>query len=458
VRGVWNNAEGLMPDNTTLFDLLASAGYTVHVTGKTDWTVGGHSESCFLEAVTHNVAFPYNVSLDGGWAQEDMCGMNATVAKGGTNGPTGSVYQGDWKIVEDNAKYIAAAAQNSSAQPWIVYQGTNIVHPPYATNEYWLGKINASLVTQPFWPDIDEMHPCDLQESMLKGCLPSDAQAPSFNDPERVLNLRRVYLAEIAEFDAMVGAYLDALESSGQADNTVVIVDADHGDMQLDHRSFYKMSAKEGSSRVPLVIAGPGIASQVVTQPTQLLDIFSTVLDIAGIPVPPTNQGFSLVPFLTGSSRDPSRPPYVLSQFHGDDIAMSWFMVARDDGMKYINYGLGNHSAEGVTPQLFNVTADPQERTNLWTPDSPVAKELEGILQSMIDYPSVAMDVAEYQMGQFRYWQGANSDWRKQITDPSIVRWAQAWNDAYNASFAALDEWLSQPPGNQVCRNATVWA
>ena len=459
VRGVWNNAEGLMPENATLFDLLnATGGYTVRVTGKTDWSVGGHTEACFLEALTHNVAFPYNVSLDGGWGQEDMCGMNATVAKGGSSGPEGSVYGGDWRVVEGNVQWIKAAAAAAAPTPWVLYQGTNIVHPPYATNEYWLSRINASDVTLPFWPDVGAMHPCDLQESMLKGCLPSSAAEAAFSSPERLLKLRRVYLAEIAEFDAMVGAYLDALEASGQAENTIVVVDADHGDLQLDHRSFYKMSPHEGSSRVPLVMAGPGVAPQVVTQPTQLLDVFATLLELAGVPVPDSNQGHSLLPFLQGAPRDPARPPYVLSQFHGDDIAMSWYMVVTDGGLKYINYGLGNHSRDGVTPQLFNLTADPGERVNLWAPASPLAQQLEALLRSLIDYPAVSMDVAQYQLDQFRYWMGANAaDWRQKIVDPSVVRWAAPWAAANASAFAALDEWLAQPAAVLPCRSGTVW-
>jgi arylsulfatase A-like enzyme len=141
VRGVWNNAEGLTPDNATLWDILGRGGYTTRETGKTDWTVGDHTEACFLEAITHNVAFPYNVSRDGGWGQEDMCGMNASVAKGGSGGPEGSVYAGDWRVVEENVQWIKGAGA-ASTTPWVLYQGTNIVHPPYATNEFWLNKIN----------------------------------------------------------------------------------------------------------------------------------------------------------------------------------------------------------------------------------------------------------------------------------------------------------------------------
>ena len=64
----------------------------------------------------------------------------------------------------------------------------------------------------------------------------------------------------IAEYDDMVGTYLDTLRETGLEDSTIVILGSDHGDMQMQHRQFYKMVAYEGSTRVPLVVAGPGVA------------------------------------------------------------------------------------------------------------------------------------------------------------------------------------------------------
>jgi arylsulfatase A-like enzyme len=477
VKGVYNNYEGLTADNATVFDMLAASGYAVRIEGKTDWENGGHTESAMLEALTHNVAFPYNVSRDGGWSQEDVCASNGTVIAGGSGGAAGSAYPTEWKTVEGNTAWIASRASNST--PFLVYQGFNIIHPPYATSEYWFNKINASDVTVPVWPALDDMHPCDLQQSMLKGCLPADDDAAAFDDPARIRRIRTIYYAMVAEWDAMVGAYVAAVRDAGLLDNTVFVVDADHGDMQLLRRQFYKMVQFEASAHVPLLIAGPGIATQVVPQPTQLLDIFPTLLDLAGLPVPADTDGYSLLPFLSGESVDPSRPTSVISQFHGDDISMSWFMAVEgtppspaggdgEDGgaagawtyVKYVNFGLGNHSDVGVVPQLFNLTADPEETTNLWTSSDPTAARLESLLLKTIDYPTVAADVAAYQQDMFRWWMGANpTTWQKQLSDPTVVRWAQAWEDAGpNASLAAVEAWLAAPRGFILpCRNATVW-
>lgn len=471
VRGVWNNYEGLPADyNATVFDILTQAGgYTVNLAGKTDWTVGGHSESCFLEAFTHNVAFPYNISLDGGWNQEDAvcasCRSDAEcISPGGTNGPHGSAYPAEWHTLNNSIAWIKQAA--ASGKPFMAYQGFNIVHPPYATNEYWYSSISPGNVTVPVLPAYEEMHPCDLQASMLKGCTPAAANASAFDDPARLARVRRIYYAEVAEFDAMVGEYMKAVQDAGVLNNTIFVVAADHGDMQLEHRQFYKMVAYEGSVHVPLLIAGPGIVTQTVTQPTQLLDLFPTILELAGLKssIPSYVDGYSLVPFLQGSSVDPSRPDWVMAQFHGDDISASWFLL-RQGSYKYIAWGLGpgaeypGYPGVTMTPQLFHLDTDPDELVDLWTPTHPVARDMEQTLRQAIDYPAVALDVAQYQLDMFHWWTSANAGtWEAQLSDPSAVRWATAWQANPQRALQAVKTWMNAPVAIQPCRNATVSA
>ena len=112
-------------------------------------------------------------------------------------------------------------------------QGMNIVHPPYATNEYWYNQIDPEKITVPAWVPLEDMHPCDFQSSMLKKCTPSDADAPAFYSEERRRNIRRIYAAEVAEFSDMVGAYIDAVKQANVWNQTVFIVTSDHGDMQV---------------------------------------------------------------------------------------------------------------------------------------------------------------------------------------------------------------------------------
>eukprot|EP00463_Aulacantha_scolymantha_P000106 TRINITY_DN1060_c0_g1_i1.p1 TRINITY_DN1060_c0_g1~~TRINITY_DN1060_c0_g1_i1.p1 ORF type:complete len:204 (-),score=20.00 TRINITY_DN1060_c0_g1_i1:138-749(-) len=194
---------------------------------------------------------------------------------------------------------------------------------------------------------------------MLKMCTPSDEDADNFYNKTRRRMIRRVYRAMIAEFDAMVGAYYNAVSDAGVLDSTVFIITSDHGDMDMEHQQFYKMVPYDASSRVPCVISGPGISPKMTDAPTQLLDLFPTIMDLAGVAKPNYLDGYSLVPLLVGQT-DPTRPDFVISQFHGCNIAMSWFLIRQGD-YKYVTYGTGKE----VSAQLFNLVKDPDENVNL---------------------------------------------------------------------------------------------
>merc|ERR1712151_1198537 len=118
------------------------------------------------------------------------------------------------------------------------------------------------------------MHPCDFQSSMLKGCLPphDSAVGSYFYTESHIRRIRTIYLAMVAEFDAMVGEYVKAVQDIGKFNNTVFIVTSDHGDMQMEKRQFYKMVPYDASARVPMVITdgrkprSSGLITTAVTQ------------------------------------------------------------------------------------------------------------------------------------------------------------------------------------------------
>ena len=130
VNGAWNNYEGLPTNYSARLDqLLNASGYATGVFGKTDWTVGSHSESCRLASLTFNVPWPYNISgPHGGWDQEGTDCVTYAVKAGGSGGASGSVYAGDWKIMGNAASFVA-----TQPEPAFGFAGTNILHPPYHT-------------------------------------------------------------------------------------------------------------------------------------------------------------------------------------------------------------------------------------------------------------------------------------------------------------------------------------
>jgi len=510
VGGAWNNFEGLPQNYSDRIDqVLSRANYNVLISGKTDWSTGGHSENVRLNSWTMYTRMPYDIPKTGGWADEtEDCIGNGTVRKGGGYGGVDSAHEGDWSTLKSSVSWLKSKAVQDP-RPFFLFQGMNIVHPPYSTNEFWYNKIDPTKIDVPKWADLEDMHPCDLQSSMLKRCLPSNDTVGSIEDPYRRRNIRRIYAAMVAEFDDMVGAYMTAAKEAGVWNNTVFIVTSDHGDMQMEHRQFYKMVPRDPSASVPMVIYDGRATSEaakertvfkedapqapkygspgsIVWQPTQLIDIFPTVMEYANVPRsgwPSGLDGTSLLPFLppTPSSSSPEtisghvttvpavhshpggRDAWVTSQFHGCNIAMSWFMIVQQgpDGhaYKYIVWGTG----EEVPPQLFDLTKDPSEFTDLLANETSAPKEIKQLvatldknLRSTIDYPSVAMQVATYNKDSFTAWVNNTQNWEAAI-HASGLRWDKSWDLNPGGAIAAVKQWMAAPAQVLPCRQALVW-
>lgn len=174
------------------------------------------------------------------------------------------------------------------------------------------------------------------------------------------------YYASVAYVDAQVGKVLDALEKSGQADNTIVIFTSDHGYHLGEHDFWAKVSLRDESAMVPLIIRVPGKQPAVCDSLVELLDLYPTTASLCGLEVPARLQGLDISPMLDDPShraRDcafsvaPSRKGFLL----------------REDQWAYIQYA--EDASNGI--ELFDVTADPNQYTNL-AADPEFAAVVEG--------------------------------------------------------------------------------
>jgi arylsulfatase A-like enzyme len=160
------------------------------------------------------------------------------------------------------------------------------------------------------------------------------------------------YYGLITHMDEQIGRILAALKESGQADNTLVVYAADNGLALGSHGLLGKQNVFEHSMRVPLIFVGPGIPRGKSTRAfTYLLDIYPTLCDTIGIQRPADLEGESLRPLWEGRKekvRDSVFLPYIQSQ-----------RAVRDERWKLIAY------PEISYLQLFDLEADPGERTNL---------------------------------------------------------------------------------------------
>jgi len=184
----------------------------------------------------------------------------------------------------------------------------------------------------------------------------------------------QAYLACVSFSDAMFGQVMDALEKSGFAENTIVIVFGDHGYHIGEHYLYGKTTLFEESARVPFMIRVPGKtpAGTSTRSFAQLLDVYPTLTDLCGLETPAHVQGTSLVPVLEDPAKSVRDSVYtVVTRSHG--------MVAQ--AVRYKNW----RYAEWGSPdkaELYDLDKDPKEYSNV--ADNPeykkVVKQLSGII------------------------------------------------------------------------------
>jgi arylsulfatase A-like enzyme len=161
------------------------------------------------------------------------------------------------------------------------------------------------------------------------------------------------YLASISFADAMVGTLIQALDESGRADNTIIVLWSDHGFHLGEKDVWGKMTLWDETTNVPFIIVAPGVTApgSRSDETVSTLSIYPTLVELAGLPQPDFVDGTSLVPLL----RTPG--------MGWDDVAITTYgdygnFAVRDDRYRYVIYLDGDE-------ELYDVVADPNEWTNL---------------------------------------------------------------------------------------------
>ena len=118
-------------------------------------------------------------------------------------------------------------------------------------------------------------------------------------------SLVRSYMACVSFVDDQVGKVLDALETNNEVQNTYVVLFSDHGFHLGEKEKWAKRSLWKNSTKVPLIVSGPGIPKGKTSDlPVQLLDIYPTLIELSGLAPDPIHQGHSLVPILKNGASE----------------------------------------------------------------------------------------------------------------------------------------------------------
>ncbi len=162
------------------------------------------------------------------------------------------------------------------------------------------------------------------------------------------------YYASVAYMDAQVGKVLDALQRTGLDDKTIVVFTSDHGYHLGEHDFWAKVSLRDESAGVPLIVTVPGRKPGVCDSLVELIDLYPTVSSLCGLDVPDRLQGKNISAMLEDPSCEVRDAAFCVAP-------MRKGFLLREHDYAYIQYG--EDAAGGI--ELFDMESDEKQNTNL---------------------------------------------------------------------------------------------
>ncbi|MCA9056953.1 MAG: sulfatase [Planctomycetaceae bacterium] len=181
------------------------------------------------------------------------------------------------------------------------------------------------------------------------------------------------YYACVRYMDAQVGRVLQALRDNDLEDRTIVIFTSDHGYHLGEHDFWAKVSLRDESAGVPLIICVPGKRPAVSNSLTELLDLYPTISALCGLDVPDRLQGHNLASILDDPTREVRDAAFSVAPMRNG-------FLLREHDWAYLQYG--EDAAAGR--ELFDMQRDPRQFTNL-ADDPAYAKQVERLQQKLAD-------------------------------------------------------------------------
>ncbi|MVA71448.1 choline-sulfatase [Agrobacterium vitis] len=419
---VYDNAAEYVSSIPTYAHHLRRAGYYTALSGKMHF-VGPDQLHGFEERLTTDI-YP----ADFGWTPDyrkpgeriDWWYHNlGSVTGAGVAEITNQMEYDDEVAFLANQKLYHLSRENDDAdrRPWCLTVSFTHPHDPYvARKQYWdLYEDSNHLL-----PDVGALADQDPHSKRLIHACDYD----NFNVTEEdIRRSRRAYFANISYIDDKVGELIDTLTRTRMLDNTTILFCSDHGDMLGERGLWFKMNFFEGSARVPLMVAGPGIAPGLHLAPTSNLDVTPTLCDLAGISmdeIMPWTDGMSLKGMISGEAR--AAPVLMEYAAEGSYAPM---VCIREGQWKYVHCALD-------PDQLFDLESDPQELTNL------------------ADDPAYADVLADFTAKREARWDMARFD--ASVRESQARRWV-VYEALRNGSYYPWDHQPLQKASERYMRN-----
>ncbi len=350
--GVYDNAAEFRSDIPTYAHHLRRAGYYTCLSGKMHF-VGPDQMHGFEDRMTTDI-YP----ADFGWTPDyrkpgeriDWWYHNMGSVTGAGVGEISNQLEYDDEVAHHARAKLYDLARGNDNRPWCLTVSFTHPHDPYvARRKYWDQYENCEHLA----PTIPAMAYEDQDAHSQRIFDANDWRSFNITD-EDIAKSRRAYFANISYLDDKIGEILDVLEDTDQ--NPVIVFVSDHGDMLGERGLWFKMSFFEGSSRVPLMIAAPDMATGRVDTPVSTLDLTPTLAALAGVSIDeiePWTDGEDLSALANGAERT-------------SPVAIEYAAEGSNAPLVSLRYGKWKYNRCALDPdQLFDLDADPHETKNL---------------------------------------------------------------------------------------------
>ena len=253
----------------------------------------------------------------------------------------------DYKTAEWAAGVLPELALKE--EPFFLAVGFALPHVPIYASKKWFDLYPLGSVQLPASrPDDRDDLPEIAKQLTLN---PTGPRHEWMVESDEARHAVRAYLAANSFVDSLVGMVLAGLETSGEADDTVIVLWSDHGFHLGEKLRWAKRTLWEETTRVPLIISAPGLSKgERTNRPVGLIDLFPTLTDLCGLPDRSDLEGVSLKPLLRNPDAKWDRP--ALCTFGPNNHSL------RSERWRYTVYADGSE-------ELYDHQTDPNEWTNL---------------------------------------------------------------------------------------------
>ncbi len=368
-----------LPDVVTLMQNFKNNGYFVQGMGKIfhgslddpqSWSVAWQTPKAPVYATSKN-AEESPIKVDG--EQDDPAPVQKS-KKGGKSSGKGAVYEcadvpdntyKDGKTAELAMKTLQEISKKD--KPFFLAVGFSKPHLPWvAPKKYWdlYDETTIELAPNPFYPKDAPDYAIRKFDGEIYSYSGMVAKGEPIS-PELARKLKHAYFASVSYTDAQVGMLLDELKRLDLDNNTIVILWGDHGWKLGEHNAWGKHSNVENDVNSPLILSVPGMknAGAHSAALVEFVDIYPTLSELAGLPLPEHLEGVSFKPLLD----DPKRPwkTAAFSQYPRPDKGGLMGYSMRTDRYRFTVWVNDKDHTKVDAVELYDHQVDPQENVNI---------------------------------------------------------------------------------------------